>query len=140
MPRYLADVNVWLALVHEGHEHHQAARKWFHALGAREAAFCRLSQLGVLRLLTTAQVMKDSVHSMNAAWSIVDALHQTGRVTFLEEPPLIESALRSLTAANRSSPKFWTDAYFAVFAKQAGVQLATFDQALAEHGATLLAT
>lgn len=138
MPRYLVDVNVWLALVHEGHEHHTPARNWFHGLGARDAAFCRLSQLGVLRLLTTAQVMKGSVLTMSAAWQLMDGLQQTGRVAFLDEPPGLEPLVRQLTSSDPASPKLWSDAYFSAFAERAGMRLATFDKALAETSSGLL--
>ena len=49
---YLPDVNVWIALAAERHTLHRAARHWFSKLQDEKLAFCRLTQLGFLRLLT----------------------------------------------------------------------------------------
>ena len=49
---YLLDVNVWIALAAERHTHHRVARYWFSNLQDEKLAFCRLTQLGFLRLLT----------------------------------------------------------------------------------------
>ena len=48
----LVDVNVWLPLVYDGHLHHLAAVSWFDQEDGKSAAFCRITQLGLLRLLT----------------------------------------------------------------------------------------
>ena len=54
----LLDVNIWLALVLSRHTHHRAARAWLD--GEQEGAslcFCRATQQGLARLLTTAEVL-----------------------------------------------------------------------------------
>jgi predicted nucleic acid-binding protein len=51
---YLADVNLWIALVPEQHVHHPAARRWFQNLGDDKLAFCRITQMGFLSLLRTS--------------------------------------------------------------------------------------
>jgi predicted nucleic acid-binding protein len=54
----LLDVNIWLALVLSKHTHHRAARAWLE--GQPESAslcFCRVTQQGLVRLLTTAEVL-----------------------------------------------------------------------------------
>jgi hypothetical protein len=64
MPRSktcLTDANVWLALAAERHQHHAAARDWFLALGEEQAAFCRVTQMSFLRLLTNRTVMGEDV-------------------------------------------------------------------------------
>ena len=56
----LADVNVWLAPLVAEHPHHDAATRWWRedVLPASEnVAFCRLTQLGLLRLLSSKRVM-----------------------------------------------------------------------------------
>ena len=53
----LVDLNVWLALVYDGHVHHLAAVSWFEKVEGASAAFCRITQLGLLRLLTNRTVM-----------------------------------------------------------------------------------
>ena len=58
---YLPDLNVWIALAAERHTLHLAARHWFSNLQDEKLAFCRLTQLGFLRLLTNKHVMQDEV-------------------------------------------------------------------------------
>ena len=58
---YLPDVNVWIALAAERHTHHHAARRWFGNLQNEKLAFCRLTQMGFLRLLTNRHVMQEEV-------------------------------------------------------------------------------
>jgi len=54
---YLPDINVWLALAFPAHVHHLPARAWFGAVPAgRPCHFCRLSQLGFLRLANNPKV------------------------------------------------------------------------------------
>jgi hypothetical protein len=39
----LVDLNVWLALVYDGHVHHPVAISWFEHGGRDSAAFCRIT-------------------------------------------------------------------------------------------------
>jgi predicted nucleic acid-binding protein len=64
------DINVWVALTYEGHVHHTAAAAWFAELPSDlTLAFCRFTQLGLLRLLTSASVMGDEVMTQPQAWA-----------------------------------------------------------------------
>lgn len=65
---YLLDVNVWIALSAERHVHHRIARQWFSDVRNEKLAFCRITQLGFLRLLTNRHVMQEEVMSSNGAW------------------------------------------------------------------------
>lgn len=70
-PSILADVNVWLATLVESHPHHAAARRWWREdvlADGRRPVFCRVTQLGLLRLLTNEQVMGPNRRSLAAAW------------------------------------------------------------------------
>jgi hypothetical protein len=52
------DVNAWVAFTYEGHVHGVNARKWFQRLAPTSRLFvCRLTQLGLLRLLNEPAVM-----------------------------------------------------------------------------------
>ncbi|MGB7845626.1 MAG: TA system VapC family ribonuclease toxin [Candidatus Acidiferrum sp.] len=126
------DVNVWLALSYERHVHHVIATRWFRTLeNDAHLCFCRHTQLGLLRLLTTDAVMgPDHVLSQSQAWSAYDRCLSDGRTLFLDEPTTIERRFRFLSQETRSSPKDWADAYLAAFAEEAGLCLVTFDQAL----------
>jgi predicted nucleic acid-binding protein len=51
------DCNVWLALLWSRHIHSERARSWFEQAGQEQFFFCRFTQITVLRLLTTEQIM-----------------------------------------------------------------------------------
>jgi predicted nucleic acid-binding protein len=70
MKSYLADVNVWVAIAHDAHMHHERAREWFHQLDRDQAWFCRFTQMGLLRLLTNYKVMGDRARTQKGAWEI----------------------------------------------------------------------
>jgi hypothetical protein len=58
MTSLFPDINLWVALTYEGHVHHAVAAAWFGKLPPDATfAFCRFTQLGLLRLLTTKAVM-----------------------------------------------------------------------------------
>jgi hypothetical protein len=50
-PRYLLDVNVFLALLSENHMHHQLVTKWFNTPGL-QWAICPFTEAGFLRNAT----------------------------------------------------------------------------------------
>ena len=123
------DINVWVALAHTAHVHHEIARDWFNDLpvGVR-FSFCRFTQLGLLRLLTAEAVMADEVLSQSEAWMVYDRWLEDPRVAFVEEPQALERRFRALTRSRRAAPKAWADAYLAAFADAAQFTLVTFDR------------
>lgn len=124
----LCDANVLLAFVYDRHVHHPAALAWLDMQADGTAILCRTTQLSLLRLLCHATVMGSDVCTLSAAWSIYDAMQSDSRFSFAAEPDFIEVMLRQLTMAPTASPKVWTDAYLAAFARSAGIQLVTFDK------------
>ena len=126
------DVNVWVALTYERHMHHRAAKSWFESLDAEvRLFFCRVTQLGLLRLLTTEAVMGSAeVMSQVGAWEAYDACLNDDCISFLAEPPGLEEAFRALSRVRRPAPKDWADSYLAAFALISDLTLVTFDQAL----------
>ena len=121
-------------MTYGGHEHHSVARNWFEGVDMEgRVCFCRFTQIGLLRLLTTAAVMgADEVMTQAGAWQAYDVWRDDGRVLFLEEPPHLENLFRKLSHQPRSNSKNWADAYLAAFAAVSGMQLVTFDRAF--HG------
>jgi uncharacterized protein len=72
------DINVWLALTYEGHVHHTSAVNWFTTLSDDSGLiFCRFTQLGLLRLLTTGAIMGDEVMTQPEAWAAYDRCSKT---------------------------------------------------------------
>lgn len=139
--RLLPDVNVWVALHHQRHQHHRAAHAWFEKLDDRVTlGFCRQTQLGFFRLLTTATIMADEVLTQQQCWDIYDQWLTGGRAVEYFEPPELGVRFRAFTSAGAPNPKTWNDSYLAAFAQTAGLKLVTFDRALAGKatGAVLL--
>ena len=127
----LVDVNVWIALAYDLHVHHAVARKWFDGVGPEQALFCRLTQLGFLRLLTNRKVMGDDTLHQLEGWKTYDRTLRDSRVVFVGEPPRLEPELRRLSKSSLQSTNLWTDAYLAAFASTSGIMVATFDKGFA---------
>ena len=129
------DANVWLALVWNRHIHSEKAREWFERSSEEKFLFCRITQLTVLRLLTTASVMGNDVRKMSEAWSVWDRVCADDRVGFVSEPETIEREFRRLSTLRNSSPKVWADAYLLAFTSVVGLKLVTFDRDLRARAA-----
>jgi len=135
------DVNVWLALSSPDHQHFSTAWIWYRALPDQAVlTFCRFTQLGFLRLLTTQSVMGQGTLTQRQAWDAYDRWLEAAGAQLSEEPAELEFIFRSLTGAQQASPKEWADAYLGAFSLAAGMTLVTFDRALAGKvdGALLL--
>ena len=125
------DINIWLALTCERHVHHVVASDWFSDAGDKSHFFfCRFTQLGLLRLLTSEAVMGDEVMNQTQAWDAYDRWLQDDRVDFLDEPTGLEARFRRSTRSRRPATKDWADAYLAAFAGAGQLTLVTFDRAM----------
>ncbi|HVH71101.1 MAG TPA: TA system VapC family ribonuclease toxin [Candidatus Dormibacteraeota bacterium] len=125
------DINVWVALTYDRHVHHLSAREWFEALAPTSRLFfCRITQLGLLRLLSEPAVMgSDQAKSQPDAWNAYDRWLEDERVDFLDEPSGLETQFRVLTRSPHASPKDWADSYLAAFALASRLTIVTFDRA-----------
>jgi uncharacterized protein len=124
----LPDINVWVALVSDRHVHHGLARDWFTAIPGTGAAFCRVTQMGFLRLLTNSRVMGDDVLNQRQAWDVYEQLARDQRVVFAWEPPNIEPVWKKLTQSAFRVAGLWTDAYIAALALLYNFQVVSFDK------------
>lgn len=131
------DINVRLALASPEHVHHAAARGWWRQEDGR-IAFSRITQMGFLRLMTTAAAMDGKPLTMTQAWRVHDGLFEDDRVCFVAEPAGIDADFREYASGCDASPKRWADAWLLAFAHVAAGTLVTFDRALAAHGAHCL--
>jgi toxin-antitoxin system PIN domain toxin len=134
------DLNVWLALSYEPHVHHKVASVWFDSLlNSTRLCFCRMTQIGLLRLLTTEQVMTtEEVLTQREAWEIYDQWLEDDRIVFMDEPPAFETAFRAASQLPRAAPKDWADSYLIAFAQSAGFQLVTFDKAISRKTSNVI--
>ncbi len=128
------DVNVWIALSLGAHEYNRAAWNWYRSLRAEESiAFCRFTQLALLRLLTTQSVAREETLTQVQAWSVYDGWINRGGAIYLEEPFGMETEFRFYTERNTPSPKKWGDSYLIAFAAATSMPLVTFDTALSQR-------
>ncbi len=132
------DVNVWLALLLADHIHRGLASRWWESNSSETIAFCRLTQISVLRLLTTAAAMNGKPLTMSEAWRAQDRLFEDDRVALLPEPDAVEAEFRRRSRSGAASPKVWADAYLISFAVQNNGAVVTFDRALENRGADCL--
>lgn len=136
---FFPDVNVWVALHSSIHQHHTSAAAWFRSLGPEMGlVFCRHTQLGMFRLLTTESVMGGNPINQKQCWSIYEQWISEGGAILHEEPQGLDAAFALLTSADTPSPKQWADSYLAAFAGVADLILVTFDHALAGRTARAL--
>lgn len=110
--------------------------------------FCRFTQITLLRLLMSGQVMGSDVKSIAEAWSLWDRIWADERVDFLTEPDDLEKEFRwrsrltdqSLTgqALPGQPRKVWVDSYLLAFAAVAGLKFVTFERGLHGRGAEVV--
>jgi toxin-antitoxin system PIN domain toxin len=127
----LLDVNVWLALASGRHIHHDIAKDWFAQLGLAEAAFCRITQMSFLPLITNDHVIGCEAVSQPKAWTLYEDLGRDERVTFVAEPGELEAAWKRYTQGSFTGTNVWTDAYLAALAAVRGMTLVSFDRGVA---------
>lgn len=103
--------------------------RWWEALEAGKACWCRPIQQTVLRLLTNEAIMTENVLSPEQAWEVWEKLLPDERTAFLPlEPAGIEAHWRFHLTGRAPTPKLWMDAYLAAWAKAAGLAFTTFDK------------
>ncbi len=128
---FLPDINIWLALTLDLHVYHARSSAWIQQRGVH-AVFCRASQQGLFRLLTTGVVMERygvSPLPNKDAWAVFDAYLADPRITYCDEPEGLQSIWRQFASQGTSSPKLWMDAYLAAYAVAGGYRLVTTDKA-----------
>jgi hypothetical protein len=132
-------MNVWLALATPEHVHAAIAKRWWEQENGT-IAFCRLTQLGFLRLMTTAAAMDGKPLTIAESWRVYDRFYDDDRVTLISEAPEVEERFREKAVGRTASPKVWADAWLLAFAQAAEGLLVTFDKALGARGALCLLT
>jgi uncharacterized protein len=125
---FLPDVNVWIALASRRHVHAAVCASWLNSIESSQVAFCRVTQMGLLRLLTHEVIMGSDQLSSRAAWRTYRTFLTDDRIQFAPEPFNLEEEWQKLTTFDRPMPKIWTDAYLIAFARAAGMQLVTLDR------------
>lgn len=135
---FLPDVNIWVALTSNRHIHHSLATEWLQGVQTDEIAFCRVSEMGFLRLLTNAHVMGKDVVTPLEAWRVYDEWRSDDRVIFLPERASFNEEWRRVGHQISGGPNIWTDAYLAAFALHAGATVITLDRAFPSVGGAVV--
>lgn len=125
----LPDVNVWLAAVWASHVHHSAAKTWLDALDDG-LAFCRVTEMALLRLVSNPAVTGPDALTRRQAWDLVLGLEADPRVEFLLEPAGLTPVWMAFSKRDDRSHLLWTDDYLAAFCQVSGVQLVTFERSM----------
>lgn len=127
----LPDVNVWLALAVKEHVHHDAAVSyWQRTAGAAGPLryFCRVSSLGLVRLLMNPRVMSSKQLGMKEAWSLYRRFAELPGVRMLDEPSSAVDRELGAMASSSIPSRHFTDAYFAALAARARLRIVSFDR------------
>ncbi len=113
--------------------HSDAAWAWFSGQEDSRFSFCRLTQLGLLRLLATSAVMGEDVRNIGEAWKVYDRWLEDSRIGILPEPFELDVAFRAATrsVSRLSSPKALGDCYLLAVSQVTDATLVTFDRGLA---------
>jgi predicted nucleic acid-binding protein len=114
--------------------HSEKARAWFERSADEQFFFCRFTQITVLRLVTTKEIMGKDAKNRTEAWNLWDKIWADHRIAFLPEPDGLERRFREPSRLPSRSPKVWADAYLLAFASVTGAKLVTFDRALEPRG------
>ena len=145
----LPDINVWLALAVQEHPHHQAALRYWATAQAertREGAaaaragsgsrlwFCRVTMLGLVRLLCQPKAVGPGALDTLAAWMLYAQYRALPHIGLLPEPENCDDALRALVGSGPLPPRLWADAYLAALSLSAGLRLVTFDRDFERFG------
>ena len=101
--RSFPDVNVWFALAVADHPHHPPALAWWNEESSL-AGFSRLTQLGLLRLLTTAAAMGGQPLTNEEAWRVYAGFLSDSRVRLFPELAALEDLFRALFPASAMLP------------------------------------
>ncbi len=103
---------------------------WLESTASDELAFCRVTQMGFLRLLTNSHVMKADCLTPNAAWRLFDRLCQETGAHIAAEPEEAVKLWRSYTSGTGTNPNGWTDAWIVAFSEARSFTVVSFDKGL----------
>ena len=114
------------------HRHSASAWRWFRSLADDEVLYCRLTQLGLLRLLTTKAVMGDDCLTVGGAWDVYETWLRDPKIEFRSEPADVGGLFRHATArfSKTAAPKALGDCYLVALSQATHTTLVTLDGAL----------
>jgi uncharacterized protein len=137
----LPDINVWLALAVEEHPHHASAKQYWECVQSgpasdRQLWFCRVTMLGLVRLLCQPKVVGKGALKLGAAFALYQSFRAVPSVGLLADPSSCEHGLEKFLEAGELPSRLWTDAYLAALAQSSGARLVSFDSDFSRFGLT----
>ena len=127
--RCIADANVLLPVLVEGHAHQAPAAGWWDACNDGDVGLTLPVRMALLRLLSNSRVMGTSVLRPAQAWGAVQSLIDDPRIEVLDQVPAAHGKHWYDNVARREpSPDLWTDAWLAALAQAHDVEMVTFDR------------
>ena len=141
----LPDVNVWLALAQPFHPHHEVAKAYWRSTSerfAQEASelsadqiepkihFCRITMLGMVRLLSQTSKLYGQAVSLNDSFAMYERYLHLPEVGFMTEAAsTVDATLSSMhNAWPQLHHRLSTDIYLAALAKSYRLRLVSFDR------------
>ena len=124
MPVSLLDVNVLVALFHEGHVHHEIAHDWFEDHADDGWASCPLTENGLVRILGNPARIDQHVPIARVV-ELLARFCEHSRHHFWRDDLSLRAA--AFNAAYVRGHQQVTDAYLLALAVKHGGRLATFD-------------
>jgi len=122
-----------MALAVERHQFHHAAARWWDQDESAAIGFCRFTQMGLLRLLTSAAAMTGRPLTNAQAWRVYAGFLEDIRVAVFPEPASLDDLFKTHAAVPQPAPKLWGDGYLAAHAAASHATLVTFDKAFAQY-------
>ena len=127
--RYIADANVLLPVLTEGHAHRTPAVEWWESCDDGDVGLGLPVRMALLRLLTNIRVMGSGTLRPEQAWDAVDHLINDPRIWLIDQTPQAHAKhWRANVARREPSPDLWTDAWLAALAQATGCEMITFDR------------
>jgi uncharacterized protein len=128
----LPDVNVWLALAVEEHPHHGLAKAYWNNLQSSPIAernlwFCRVTMLGLVRLLAQPKVMGQGVLTLAQAMVVYQNFRAIPGIGLLADADSTDQIFTRFVGDEQLPHRFCTDAYLAALSESSGARLVTFD-------------
>jgi uncharacterized protein len=130
----LLDVNVLLALFHEGHVHHDVAHDWFVDSGASGWASCPMTENGLLRILSNPARVKEHL-PLHEVRDLLKTFCEHSAHQFWPDDLSLRDADRFNFAAIRGHQQL-ADVFLLGLAVKHGGRFVTLDQRVALAGVT----
>ena len=125
----IADANVLLPILTEGHAHRQPAIDWWESCEDDTVGLSLPVRMAILRLLSNARVMGSGTLRPVQAWSAVQRLIDDPRIVEVEQLPAAHAKHWYDNVARREpTPDLWTDAWLAALAQANDCEMVTFDR------------